>query len=77
MVLAWERPLETQHRLEAYAMLCYINFPECETMCQKHLPGGPRTNGNHADRLMIGVGRANAPPPSEPDWQFSSVRLSS
>ena len=58
-------------------MLCYINFPECETMSQKHLPGGPRTNGNHADRLMIGVGRANAPPPSEPDWQFSSVRLSS
>ena len=52
MVLAWERPLETQHRLEAYAMLCYINFPECETMCQKHLPRGPRTNGNHADRLM-------------------------
>jgi hypothetical protein len=38
---------------------------------------GPRTNGKHADRLMIGVGRANAPPPSEPDWQFSSVRLSS
>ena len=32
--------------------LCYINFPECETMSQKHLPGGPRTNGNHADRLM-------------------------
>jgi hypothetical protein len=32
--------------------LCYINFPECETMCHKHLPGGPRTNGNHADRLM-------------------------
>jgi len=29
-----------------------INFPECETMSQKHLPGGPRTNGNHADRLM-------------------------
>jgi hypothetical protein len=25
----------------------------------------------------IGVGRASAPPPSEPDWQFSSVRLSS
>jgi hypothetical protein len=46
-------------------------------MSQKHLPGGPRTNGNHADRLMIGVGRANAPPPSEPDWLFSSVRLSS
>ena len=21
-------------------------------MSQKHLPGGPRTNGNHADRLM-------------------------
>jgi hypothetical protein len=32
--------------------LCYINFPECETMSQKHLLGGPRTNGNHADRLM-------------------------
>jgi hypothetical protein len=32
--------------------LCYINFPECETMSQKHLMGGPRTNGNHADRLM-------------------------
>jgi hypothetical protein len=31
---------------------CYINFPECETMSQKHLPGGPRTNGNHADRLV-------------------------
>src|ERR1700722_16085208 len=30
----------------------YINFPECETMSQKHLPGGPRNNGNHADRLM-------------------------
>jgi hypothetical protein len=33
-------------------MLCYINSPECEMMSQKHLPGGPRTNGNHADRLM-------------------------
>jgi hypothetical protein len=44
MVLAWERPLGTQHRLEAYA---YINFPECGTMSQKQ-----RTNGNHADRLM-------------------------
>jgi hypothetical protein len=22
-------------------------------MSQKHLPGGPRTNGNHADRLML------------------------
>jgi hypothetical protein len=32
--------------------LCYINFPECESMSQKHLPGGPRTNSNHADRLM-------------------------
>lgn len=28
-------------------------------------------------RLTIGVGRANAPPPSEPDRQFSRVRLSS
>jgi hypothetical protein len=25
-----------------------INSPECETMSQKHLPRGPRTNGNHA-----------------------------
>ena len=49
MVLAWEGPSGTQHRLEAYAN---INFPECETMSQKHLPGGPRTNRNHADRLM-------------------------
>ena len=32
--------------------LCYINFSKCETMSQKQLPGDPRTNGNHADRLM-------------------------
>jgi hypothetical protein len=28
-------------------------------------------------KAMIGVGRAIAPPPSEPDRQFSSIRLSS
>ena len=32
--------------------LCNINFPECENDVSKHLPGGPPTNGNHADRLM-------------------------
>jgi hypothetical protein len=74
MVIAWERPLGTQHRLEAYATLTFRSVKRC---LKKHLPEGPRTNVNHADRLMIGVGRANAPPPSEPDWQFSSVRLSS
>ena len=38
--------------LEVTALHPIINFPECETRSQKHLPGGPRTNGNHADRLM-------------------------
>jgi hypothetical protein len=41
------------------------------------LRGVPRAHRYHATVLVIGVGRANAPPPSEPDWQFSSVRLSS
>jgi hypothetical protein len=60
-----------------YISLCYTNSPKRAAMSEKHPPGGPRTNGNHADELMIGVGRATAPPPSEPDWLFSSVRLSS
>jgi hypothetical protein len=37
----------------------------------------PLVPTSNRDGVKIGVGRANAPPPSEPDRQFSSVRLSS
>jgi hypothetical protein len=41
-------PCEHRHRLEAYALLCYINSPECGAKFQDYLPGGSGTNGNHA-----------------------------
>ena len=52
--LGWFSPGKGRWELNTCCkpLLCYLNFPECETMFQKHLPGGPRTKGNHADRLM-------------------------
>ena len=49
-----------------------LEFGRSET---GRLPDGPYVR--HVAEPRIGVGRANAPPPSEPDWQFSSIRLSS
>ena len=50
--LGWFSPGKGRWGPTQAGSLCYINFPECETTSQKRLPGGPRTNGNHADRLM-------------------------
>ena len=36
-----------------------------------------RNAGGDARATMIGVGRALAPPPSEPDKRYSRIRLSS
>ena len=38
----------TLHRLEAYATLIYGVWSDVSN----HLPGGPRTDGNHAEGLM-------------------------
>jgi hypothetical protein len=40
------------------------------------VPAGKAAGGD-ARATLIGVGRAVAPPPSEPDWRFSRIRLSS
>ena len=59
--------------------LSYATLPSgvSSDLSKCFLRGVPRAHRYHATVLVIGVGRANAPPPSEPDWQFSSVRLSS
>jgi hypothetical protein len=51
--------------------------PERRAMTRGHAEAIPVDRSRPRDGVKIGVGRANAPPPSEPDRQFSSIRLSS